>query len=287
LNLDQLKVFQTVAHQGNLTKAAQKLNFVQSNVTAKIKQLEAELKTPLFYRHKRGVTLTSAGKTLLVYTDKITNLVEEARQAVQDTPFPRGSLTIGSMETTAAVRLPSLLAAYHKTYPEVAISLTTDPTEQLIDAVLNYQLDGAFVAGPVHHPEIIQETIFHEELFLVTDPLYAGSLETIASTQNLSMLVFRKGCSYRARLEDWLRREGMYPVKTMEFGSVEAIIGSVMAGMGVSLLPFHVIQKYVENGELIAHSLPKSISSVETVFIRRHDIFMSNALNRFIEIIRN
>ena len=52
---------------------------------------------------------------------------------------------------------------------------------------------------------------------------------------------------------------------------------------------FHVIQKYVKNGDLIAHSSPKSILNVKTVFIiiRRHDIFMSNALNRFIEMIRN
>ncbi|MNE83830.1 HTH-type transcriptional regulator YofA [compost metagenome] len=67
-------MFQAVAEEGSISKAAQSLNYVQSNVTARIQQLEQELGTPLFYRHSRGITLTSAGQTLMEYTVRIFNL---------------------------------------------------------------------------------------------------------------------------------------------------------------------------------------------------------------------
>ncbi|WP_036704760.1 LysR family transcriptional regulator, partial [Paenibacillus graminis] len=95
MDIGLLKVFQAAAEEGSISKAAQRLNYVQSNVTARIQQLEQELKTPLFYRHSRGITLTSAGQTLMEYTLKIINLLEEAAQAVLDSPVPKGSITVG------------------------------------------------------------------------------------------------------------------------------------------------------------------------------------------------
>lgn len=285
MDLDSLKVFQTVAKEKSISKAAKVLNFVQSNVTVRIKQLESELQTQLFYRHHRGVTLTSAGKLLLTYTDKIIQLFEEARKAIQDSPTPNGLLTIGSMETTAAVRLPSILATYHKKFPQVEFVLRTGPTEELIQAVLDYEMDGAFVAGPVHHPDIAQEPIFREKLFLVSDQSQPISLQKMSDIKKRTILVFRQGCSYRARLQQWLYSEGILPIKIIEFGSVEAMIGGVMAGMGISLLPLSIVEKYQENGQLMIHPLPEAYSIVDTVFIRRHDVLMSNALQSFLNIL--
>lgn len=171
-----LKVFQTVAQTGSITKASQILNFVQSNVTARIKHLESDLQTLLFYRHSRGVTLTPAGKTLLIYVKKIMHLYNEAYKAIQDSPVPSGQIAIGSMETTAAVRLPAVLAVYHQQFPNVDLSLTTGSTQQLINYVLTYELDGALVASPVQHPEIIQEPVLIEELVLITDPCILRSI---------------------------------------------------------------------------------------------------------------
>jgi DNA-binding transcriptional LysR family regulator len=115
----RLKIFSTVAKEGSITKAAQQLDYVQSNVTSRIHQLETELGTSLFYRHSRGVSLTSAGEILLQYANKVLHLCAEAEKAVRDNATPHGPLRIGSMETTAAIRLPAVLAAYHRLYPEV------------------------------------------------------------------------------------------------------------------------------------------------------------------------
>lgn len=92
MELRDLQIFQSVADQGSVSSAAKELNYVQSNVTTRIKQLENELKTPLFYRHKRGMTLTAEGRKMLVYVNKILQDVEELKQVFLDSETPSGIL---------------------------------------------------------------------------------------------------------------------------------------------------------------------------------------------------
>ncbi|HZB92248.1 MAG TPA: LysR family transcriptional regulator, partial [Stellaceae bacterium] len=100
-----LRVFEAVARLGGMNRAAGALNTVQSNVTQRIRLLEEELATPLFERHSRGVALTPAGRRLLPYAERVAQLLAEARRAVRDEGTPAGPLQIGSLETTAALRL--------------------------------------------------------------------------------------------------------------------------------------------------------------------------------------
>ncbi|MBP1156373.1 MULTISPECIES: LysR substrate-binding domain-containing protein [unclassified Paenibacillus] len=280
MDIDMLKAFQTAAFAGTISKAAQQLGYAQSNITTKIRQLENDLGTPLFYRHNRGITLTSAGKTLLEYAGQVLRLVEEARKAVTDGTTPTGSLSIGSMETTAAVRLPELLAAYHRSYPEVNLSLVTGPTEQLVQAVLDYELDGAFVAGPVEHPDLLQESFIEEELMVVTQSTHPP-LSSAKELNTRTVLAFRAGCSYRAKMEQWLHEEGVMPVKILEFGTLETILGCVAAGLGVSLLPRSIVQRKAEKNFIRCHPIPDKHGYVWTVLIRRKDAYVSRAYTAF------
>jgi LysR family transcriptional regulator, cell division regulator len=124
-----LKIFEAVARLGGMNRAAAELNTVQSNVTARIKALEADLGCVLFERHARGVSLTAAGQRLLPYADSAARLLADARRAVRDDGVPRGLLTIGSLETTAALRLTPLLAGYAAEYPEVDLVCARAPRE--------------------------------------------------------------------------------------------------------------------------------------------------------------
>ena len=90
MDITALKIFLAVAETGGVTRAAEKLHYVQSNVTARLKQLEEDLGTPLFYRNGRKLQITPAGQILSGYAERILRLTEEARQAVQDSPEPRG-----------------------------------------------------------------------------------------------------------------------------------------------------------------------------------------------------
>lgn len=225
--------------------------------------------------------MTSQGEMLLSYTKKIFRLIDETNKAMLDDTIPKGSLTIGSMETTAAVRLPPILSNYHHSYPDVDLTLKTGPTEQNIEAVLQYELDGALVAGPVEHPDLHQETIIEEELVLITNTTHP-ELFSIKDIQNRTLLVFRAGCSYREKLEQWLHYEGITPNKIMEFGTLDAIIGCVSAGLGISLLPISVIKQH-ENIRI--HTIPSLYSRVNTVFIYRKDKYITIALKKFRDIL--
>lgn len=149
------QVFAAVAKEGGMTRAAQSLHTVQSNVTKRIRLLEDELGATLFHRHKKGITLTTAGEQLLPYAEKIRQLLREAQGAVTNALSPRGPLRIGAIETTVALRLSPLFTRYGKRYPDVDLSIATDTTGALIADVLEYRIEGAFVAGPIEHPQLI------------------------------------------------------------------------------------------------------------------------------------
>jgi LysR family transcriptional regulator, cell division regulator len=283
VDLNTLNVFQTVARLGSISQAARELKYAQSNITMKIQQLETDLQTTLFYRHNRGTSLTAKGSMLLTYTEKIFHLIEETRKVMNDDQIPKGSLIIGSMETTAAVRLPALISKYHKDYPDVDLTLKTGPTEQNIQGVLQYELDGAFVAGPVEHPELIQKEVIEEELVLITDTIHPP-LSSIKDIQTRTLLVFRTGCSYRGKLEQLLHQERVIPNKIMEFGTLDAIIGCVSAGLGISMLPQSVIAKCIQDGILRQHSIPDLYGKVKTVFIYRKDKYVPTSLVKFINM---
>ena len=118
-----LRIFAAVARTGSMSKAASELGTVQSNVTARIRALEERLGVELFERTNRGATLTAAGLRLRPYADRVAGLLEDARRAVADEGTPSGALTIGSLETTAALRLSSVLAEFVAAHPAVDLSL--------------------------------------------------------------------------------------------------------------------------------------------------------------------
>lgn len=284
MDLHTLKIFQTVAKRGSISQAARELQYAQSNITMKIQQLESDLQTTLFYRHNRGTALTAKGNMLLSYTEKIFDLIEETKNVMNDDQTPKGPLIIGSMETTAAVRLPAIFSKYLTDYPDVDLTLKTGSTEENIHGVLRYELDGAFVAGPIEHPELIQKEVFEEELVLVTDTIHPP-ISSIKDIQTRTLLVFRTGCSYRERLEQWFHQEKVIPKKIMEFGTLDAIIGCVSAGLGISMVPYSVIAKHIQEGTLRHHSLPNPYGKVKTMFIYRKDKYLPISLLKFIDLL--
>ncbi|WEH19922.1 LysR family transcriptional regulator [Streptomyces sp. VNUA24] len=279
MELSDLRVFLAVARTQGITKAAQELHTVQSNVSARIHALEKELGAPLFRRHARGVALTNAGEQLLPYAERISRLVDDARHVIGDETDPCGPLRIGSMETTAGLRLPGVLAAFAEDCPRVDFSLLTGPTEQLVRDVLEYRLDGALVGGPVRQPDLVETPVFQERLVLVSARRVT---DLNAVMRDPRILVFRVGCSYRRRLESILQARGAAGVRCMEFGTLDGIVGCVGAGMGITLLPAAVVERHASREQLRVHELPAEEARAETVFVQRIDAPPSPALTRFL-----
>lgn len=279
MDTTDLRVFEAVARLGGMGRAAAELHTVQSNVTARIRALEAELGVTLFDRHSRGVTPTAAGRRLLPYAARAQRLVAEAAAAARDDGAPRGPLAIGSLETTAAMHLAPMLAAYARAHPAVDLVLRTGTTQEMVQEVLAERLDGAFACGPVEHPDLLAEFAFREDLALMTAP----GIRDAFATPELRIIVLRAGCSYRQRLEALLARRGVVGPRMLEFGTLEAIFGAVEAGLGVTLLPARLVPRVLAAGRLAIHRLPPAEAMVETVFLRRREGRVSSALAAFLD----
>ncbi|MDB5780735.1 MAG: transcriptional regulator [Caballeronia mineralivorans] len=161
----------------------------------------------------------------------------------------------------------------------------TGTTASLIDDVLQYRLDGAFVAGPVHHEDLSTEAVFREEMELVT-ARHIRSIAELAQSGNVKTIVFRLGCSYRTRLDIVLARHGMQASTPLEFGSLDAMLGCVAAGVGVTLLPKGVVATAWREGRVAVHDVTPEDARVDTLFVRRQDVYASAALNAFLDIAR-
>ncbi len=282
MDASALKIFEVVARLGGMNRAAQELNTVQSNVTHRVRLLEDELGTRLFERHSRGVTLTGAGRRLLPYAQRAEHLLDEARRVVKDDGTPNGRLTIGSLETTAALRLSPILAQYVEAYPEVDLVLKTGTTAELVDAVLARRLEGAFVCGPIEHEALEQESVFREELVVATAPS-VRSLDALSDKGEIKIVVLRAGCSYRQRLEEILARRGAVGLRQLEFGTIETIVSCVAAGLGITLLPRGVLESAAYRDRVALHKLPAAEARADTLFIRLRDGHVSSALASFLD----
>ncbi|WP_374583263.1 LysR substrate-binding domain-containing protein [Pseudoduganella sp.] len=280
MELSSLRIFKTVAEEGSVTQAAARLHRVQSNVSARLTQLEESLGVTLFHRSGRRLLITPEGTRLLEYAERLLRLADEAQMSVRGEQEPSGQLRIGSMETTAAARLPRVLGAFHRQYPQVDLVLETGPTDHMVQAVLNHKVDLALVAAPIERPELVQVPVFVEELVLLTDALQ-GPVREPADVARRTLLGFRSGCSYRRRLEWWFADAGISPTRLAEFGTFEAIIGCVAAGMGVAMMPREVIKQRNLGRTVQCHELPPEVAEVETLMVWRRDIPQHPARDAF------
>lgn len=284
MEMRQLRIFCAVAEHGSFTAAADKVHTVQSNVTMRVKELEVELNQQLFVRQKSGVVLTSAGQTFLGYARRILQLTDASRAALLDTGTPTGLLRLGSMETTAAIRLPQVLTKYRESYPQVQLSLLTGTTVELIKAIETHQLDGAFVGGLHQNSALIQEEVFQEELVLVSGSAFDSLTSLIEQIPHQTVLVFRTGCFYRSTLEHWFYQVGLVPNQIMEMGTLDGILSCVASGMGITLLPKSIAENCGLRQAIRCHALPPEIANVTTVFIRRNDTTPTSALRAFVAL---
>lgn len=277
MDLRSLTIFKTVARLGSVSAAARELNYVQSNVTMHIKQLEEKFQTTLFYRHQRGMTLNTEGRKMLEYVDAILRDVAELKHLFLEDDTPSGTLRLGTVEIVS--KLPQILATYYAAYPNVDVSLQADVTEALVQKVMDHELDGAFVSGPIKHAMLEKQLIAKEQLVLVT----ATPTFDIASFAKTPILVSNEGCGYRAKLSLWLKEQGIQPKRIMEFNIIETILQSVALGLGVTVVPIETVQNMVIQQQVYCHPLPSQYASNTTVFIYRKDAFITKTMKSFLQ----
>ncbi|WP_198971268.1 LysR substrate-binding domain-containing protein [Xylophilus sp. ASV27] len=239
-----LEIFSTVAAEGNVTRAAERLQRAQSNVSTRLQQLEEELGATLFLREGRRMALTPAGQSLLDYAGRLLALAEEARQAVRPDQ-PGGRLRLGAMESTAASRLPGPLARLHGRWPEVVLELSTAPSRQLVERIRSHALDCALLAWPPpglgEDASDLEVTPFFREALLLALPAGHPDVAGPDDLQVDTLAAFATGCTYRRIGETWMTRAGA-PPRILELASYHAILACVAAGRCAGVVPRSLLE---------------------------------------------
>lgn len=269
LDLRALEIFRAVALEGNVSAAARKLNRVQSNVSTRVRQLEDRLGKTLFLRRSRGLTLTPDGEVLLTYAERFLRLSTETAEAL-GTGKPVGAFRIGTMESTAASRLPAVLSRYHALYRDVEITVETDTAAGLADRLLNCDLEAAFIAEPVTFDWAASTPVFAERLVLVA-PASFPPLDHTDQISGRTVIAFESGCAYRRYLQQWLLDRSIVPGNIMTVGSYLAMLACVSAGTGYAVVPQSVLDMVASEGEFRRYDLPDAYAAITTLLCWRAD----------------
>lgn len=286
MDLQTLRFFVAAAEAGSFSAAAEDLNYAQSNLSNRIKQLEEELGEPLFYRYRRGVALTAKGRVFYDYSLRLLRLSDEAVTVIRDMDHARGRLALGSLEATALRDLPPILAEYHQQYPDVILSIQTDMNDVFLPQVLSRKLDGAFISGPINHPDL-EETFFKtEELILVGSSEYCKESADHILTE-APLITFPEGSAFRRHLELLLSSKSLpYMERLTVLNSLGAMVTNICSGIGCGYLPRSVVQLYIDRGLIVEYPLEDPFSKLDVMFIYRKDHIRDAAFRCFLDQLR-
>ncbi|WP_226502135.1 LysR substrate-binding domain-containing protein [Pseudomonas sp. MWU16-30317] len=253
MDLASLEIFQIVAAEMSVTKAAARLGRAQSNVSTRIQQLEESLGAALFSREGKRMALTEQGRVLMDYSMRLLALADEARQAMHPTQ-PNGTLRIGAMESTAATRLPAVVGAFHRQWPGVDLKVSTGHSLGLLRALDDGLIDCAYIALPPHEHGSAQtllaaqnldgRAVFREQIML----LISAARPTLVAPGDapLRLAAFKAGCTYRALGQRWIADQwpdGAQRLHIEDVTSYDEMIARVAAGQCASFVPQSVLER--------------------------------------------
>ena len=283
MEIHQLRIFQSIVECGSMVQAAARLHCVPSNITARIKQLEDELQTPLFYREGKSLKLTPSGEIFLEYCHKILDLCDEAKRSIHPDAPPSGPLRIGAIESSATTRLPRLLAQYHQQYPDVSVQIITGTWKQLLLDVSQHKLDAAIVAGAIDFPFLNKFEMYEENMVLIA-PASMGVIHSQDDLIDKEIFMWTEGCPYRAVLEAWLKLKNIsLPITSIT--NYATIIGCVSAGSGVSLIPKSVYAQYKNLPQLCSYEFDR-LTTIPIHFFWHQKIVNHKARDAFLDLLK-
>lgn len=271
-----LKTFLAVARHRNITRAAREVHLAQSSVSDQIQSLESELGVTLFTRSRQGLDLTASGEALKPYAEEILQLADEARIAVEATTGATATtVTIGALETIAAVKLPQWLAAFRDDQPQIGLRLKIAGSDALLRQLEDGEIDvafcfdkGVFNRGGLDE-RLARRTISAEPLVLVASAENAAAARQ-GGLAAMRFVVTETGCVYRHLFDRAFAETGVAaPKLAAEVGSIGAIASLVAKGVGMGLVPRLAVADALDRGEVVELPWPGSTRTASLVMIWR------------------
>ncbi len=251
--LGQLEAFVQVAAHQSFSRAADALGLTQPSVTARIQALERDLHEKVFQRNGRGVSLTEVGASFLPHAQRVLKAIQDGRDAVQSMRrLELGTLRLGAAPTISTYVLPELLKEFRSRYPGIEVSVRTEYSDEIVQMVLADEVQVGLERS-ITHPEVVAVPLYQDEVVFVAGPKQALAQRGVATVEEVSrhpLIMFNRGSSYYALVDNALRQAGIPVSPTMELDNMEATKKMVEEGLGVAVLPKVAVEREVARGEL-------------------------------------
>lgn len=248
-----LKTFVTVMEEKSFSKAAIKLGYVQSTVTAHIHQLEQTLGQTLFERLPRGVELTAAGREVAPYAYRYLQLGESLQDKLSGMQEPKGTVRLRALESFCVPHLPQLLPSLFERYPQIQLQLETGFHSDITQEVSAYRVDLGIVPRDPEQRQLTFIPLVEDELIWVGAPRLIRLIEREGweAAAHLPVIGFGGRCIYQTLAAQCLTDKGQTGFSSLVFDSSEMIKQTLMHGMGLSLMPRTAVQEEMQAGKLL------------------------------------
>jgi LysR family nitrogen assimilation transcriptional regulator len=274
-DLALLNDFLVVCEQGNLTRAADALNTVQSGVTQRIKRLESAIGCELFVRHSRGVGLTERGELLAKYARKIQALVDDANAEISAWEgSPIGSISIGLPPSVATVLTAPLIDAINAALPRVELTVAEAFSGYLFNWLETGEIDFGFVFNPVRSAGIEITSLAQESLFLITTATNRSNFPAEASIfdlEGIPLIAPSRRHTLRTDLESIARQNGVALNVCLEVDAGHQLIRQILNGKGCAVLAQSSVTPELHEGLLAAVPMTNPHYTREVCLVERLD----------------
>ena len=290
MEIRHLKTFLAVARLLSFNKAADRLHYAQSSVSAQIRDLETELAVPLFQRLGRTISLTEAGERLIPYAEKMVDLADQTRTEMGGGGEPGGSLTVRMPESLGTYRLSSAITEFKGRFPNVRLKLTNCTHDGLHQDLQKGVTDAAFLlTDSFYAADVEVEALGFEPLLLVASPGHRLAGKRIVRTRDLEgevILLSDVDCSYKRLLERLLEEERVPVDTSLSFHSVETLKQCAIGGAGITILPKISVSEEIRQGKLKRLAWEVKDLEVAILMIWRKAKWLSPSLKAFMETVR-
>lgn len=250
--LRSLEIFYWTASLCSFRKAAERMNTSQPAVSQRIAALEEEFGVRLFERRARSVVLTAKGRDLLTYAERFLRLRTEMMQAVAGPGAMRGVLRLGVSDTIVHTWLMRFIARMNEAYPGVTVDIAVDISPTMRDALLNRDLDLAFLVGPITMPSLVNLPLCSVSLAWIAAPqLDLGPGEvSLESLLRYPLITYPKNTNPSVSLREMLARSNLPPPRLHSNASLSTIVRMAREGIGIGVIPPEVVRRDLDEGAL-------------------------------------
>lgn len=290
MDLQHVRSFVALADWKSIARVADRLALTAPAIHKQLKLLEGELGVQLYEKVGRGLRLTQAAELLLPYCRDLLAGHDTALAAVEEWKgLKRGIIRIGAGPATSVHLLPDLLRSYRRAFPNVDVVVETGNSVGLIQQLRTGSLDVALLVSsqqPVD-PDLSVECAWDMEFVFVSSLTEAPRRCGVSELARFPFVLFRRGSRMQAAIDRYFGELDFHPGVIMAFDNADAVKAMIVAGLGVSLLPFWIVRAELQQGALTMIQQRERPLVAGFELVRRKSSYVPNALIAFIGLARS